>query len=81
MPRKGGADDEAKQLEVAQRLPHGTLAHAELLRDFRFDDPGAGRKAAVENVLDQLFADLLAEDAAFERSGLGVLVHECDVLR
>jgi hypothetical protein len=60
---KRGADDESEQIEIAQRLPHRRLADAELLRNAHLDDAFAGRQAAVENLFDQLVANLIAEDA------------------
>ena len=48
-----GADDEAEQLEVAQRFANGPLADAELLRDPGLDDARARREPAVQDVFDQ----------------------------
>ena len=60
---KRGAHHEAEQIEIAQRLPHRRLTDAELLGDAHLDDAFARRQAAVENVFDQLVANLIAEDA------------------
>src|SRR4029453_13459969 len=62
---KRRADDEAEQAESAQRLPHRRLTDAELLGSAHLDDAFARRKATVEDMFDQLVANLIAEDAPF----------------
>ena len=69
MPRNGGALGESEQLEVAKRFADGRLAHAKPLRDPDFDHPIARHQAAVQNVVDELVADLLAKDALLRRWG------------
>src|SRR5918993_53433 len=62
---KRGADDEPEQVEVAERLSNRCLTDAELLRDAHLDDALARCELAIEDVFDQLIADLVAENAAF----------------
>jgi hypothetical protein len=61
------ADNEAEQLEIAQRLSYGGLADAKPLRDARLDDAVARRETAVEDVVDQVIADVLAKHAPLQR--------------
>ena len=59
--------DEPQQLEVAQRLAHGRLARAELLRDPRLDEPLARLELAARDPLQQDVLHLLAQDGARDR--------------
>ena len=56
--------DEPQQLEVAQRLPDGRLARAELVRDPRLDEPLARLQLAAHDPLEQDVLHLLAENGA-----------------
>ena len=60
--------DEPQELEVAQRLAHGRLARAELLRDPRLDEPLARLELPARDPLQQNVLDLLAEDRAGDHS-------------
>ena len=59
---KRRAHHEAEQIEIAQRLADRRLTDAELLGDAHLDNALAWRQAAVENVFDQLVANLVAKD-------------------
>ena len=59
--------DESQQLQVAQRLAHGRLARAELLRDPRLDETLPRLQLATHDPLQQDVLDLLAEHRAGDR--------------
>ena len=68
---KRRAHHETEQVEVAQRLADRRLTDAELLGDAHLDDALARRQTAVEDVFDQLVANLVAKDAALASRALG----------
>src|SRR5262249_9571669 len=56
--------NEPKDVEIAQRFAYRRLTDGELFGDARLDDPIARSEAAVEDVVNQLVANLLAKDTA-----------------
>jgi hypothetical protein len=76
------ADHEPEQCQVAQRFPHRGLADAELLRQAGLDNTGAGRQSSAQDVVDQLFANLVSEYPPLHRLRLvGFFSHQCPLRR
>jgi hypothetical protein len=62
-------DDEPQRLELAERLAHRRLAHAELVGDLHLHDALPGRVLALQDPREEKLLDLVAQHGAGQRHG------------